>query len=69
MDIEYAFLKVKYEAITNDTSESKLAIQRVAENEFHKTFNVMCAKSDFAYFVYTETFCQMTIADVTCYAF
>uniref|UniRef100_A0A0M3ICF6 Ground-like domain-containing protein n=1 Tax=Ascaris lumbricoides TaxID=6252 RepID=A0A0M3ICF6_ASCLU len=55
--------------ITDDTTESKLAIQRIAENEFHKTFNVMCAKSDFAYFAYTETFCQTTIADVTCYAF
>ncbi|KHN82938.1 hypothetical protein Tcan_14219 [Toxocara canis] len=55
--------------MSSDTTESKMAVQKAAENHFHKTFNVLCAKGDFAYFAYTETFCQITKADTTCYAF
>ncbi|KHN89147.1 hypothetical protein Tcan_10298 [Toxocara canis] len=56
-------------AITNDTSESKRNIQKAAEEAFKSDFNVICAKGAFSYVTHTDTYCQISKPNVTCYAF
>ncbi|CAJ0603667.1 unnamed protein product [Cylicocyclus nassatus] len=55
--------------MTTDPTISKRAIQKAAEEKLFGKFNVICAKGDFSYIAYTETFCQASNEDVTCYAF
>uniref|UniRef100_A0A914DJI2 Ground-like domain-containing protein n=1 Tax=Acrobeloides nanus TaxID=290746 RepID=A0A914DJI2_9BILA len=55
--------------ITGDPSISKRAIQKAAEEKMDGHINVICAKSDFSYVAYTETYCQASVDGVTCYAF
>ena len=62
---KYIFLQ----NITRDPTISKRAIQKAAEEKLFGKFNVICAKGDFSYVAYTETFCQHSNDDVTCYAF
>ncbi|KAH7700232.1 GRL-4 protein, partial [Aphelenchoides avenae] len=57
------------ENITKDPTISKRAIQSAAEEKLFAKINVICAKSDFSYVAYTDTYCQATSGDVTCYAF
>ncbi|EPB75492.1 ground-like domain protein [Ancylostoma ceylanicum] len=55
--------------MTSDPTISKRAIQKAAEEKLLGKFNVICAKGDFTYIAYTETYCQASNEDVTCYAF
>ncbi|PIO71012.1 ground-like domain protein [Teladorsagia circumcincta] len=55
--------------MTTDPTISKRAIQKAAEEKLRGKFNVICAKGDFTYIAYTDTFCQASNEDVTCYAF
>ncbi|TMS38258.1 hypothetical protein L596_005023 [Steinernema carpocapsae] len=55
--------------ITRDPSISKRAIQKAVEEKLFGKYNVICAKGDFSYVAYTETYCQTSNDDVTCYAF
>ncbi|KAE9556641.1 hypothetical protein FO519_000047 [Halicephalobus sp. NKZ332] len=57
------------ENITKDPTISKRAIQKAAEERLGGKINVICAKSDFSYVAYTETYCQASSGEVTCYAF
>uniref|UniRef100_A0AC35EU79 Ground-like domain-containing protein n=1 Tax=Panagrolaimus sp. PS1159 TaxID=55785 RepID=A0AC35EU79_9BILA len=57
------------ENITKDPTISKRAIQKAAEERLGSKINVICAKSDFSYVAYTETYCQASSGEVTCYAF
>uniref|UniRef100_A0A915PQL2 Ground-like domain-containing protein n=1 Tax=Setaria digitata TaxID=48799 RepID=A0A915PQL2_9BILA len=75
-DVEYeskcndANLKsIMEEHMTEDPTATKRAIQQAAEEKLFKKFNVICSKSDFSYVAYTDTFCQHSNDDVTCYAF
>ncbi|VDM85672.1 unnamed protein product [Strongylus vulgaris] len=58
-----------FQNMTTDPTISKRAIQKAAEEKLLGKFNVICAKGDFSYIAYTETFCQASNEDVTCYAF
>ncbi len=55
--------------MTEDATTSKRSIQRAAEEKLFKKFNVICSESDFSYIAYTDTFCQHSNDDITCYAF
>lgn len=55
--------------LTSDPTISKRAIQKAAEEKLFGKFNVICAKGDFTYIAYTDTYCQASNDDVTCYAF
>uniref|UniRef100_A0A0R3RYN5 Ground-like domain-containing protein n=1 Tax=Elaeophora elaphi TaxID=1147741 RepID=A0A0R3RYN5_9BILA len=57
------------EKMSSDTTASKRAIQRTAEEKLFKKFNVICSENDFSYIAYTDTFCQHTNYNITCYAF
>ncbi|CAJ0568573.1 unnamed protein product, partial [Mesorhabditis spiculigera] len=61
--------QVLSEFMTNDPSESKRAVQREAEARLFGKFNVICAAGDFSYVAYTDTYCQASTGDVTCYVF
>lgn len=52
-----------------DTAEAKRNIMKAAEKEFNAKFNVICSKADFSYVAHTNTFCQLTNTEITCYAF
>ncbi|CCD63348.1 Ground-like domain-containing protein [Caenorhabditis elegans] len=55
--------------MNGDPSISKRAIQKAVEEKMFGKFNVICARGDFSYVAYTETYCQVANDDVTCYAF
>lgn len=55
--------------MSKDPTKTKRAIQKAVEKSFGGNFNVICSKSDFSYVTYTNTFCQASNDDVTCYAF
>lgn len=55
--------------LSKDPTLTKRAIQRAAEEKLSGRFNVICSKSDFSYVAYTDTFCQVSNGDMTCYAF
>uniref|UniRef100_A0A0K0DNN4 Ground-like domain-containing protein n=1 Tax=Angiostrongylus cantonensis TaxID=6313 RepID=A0A0K0DNN4_ANGCA len=55
--------------MTTDPTISKRAIQKAAEEKLFGKFNVICAKGDFTYIAYTDTFCQASNEDMSCYAF
>lgn len=52
-----------------DTAAAKRNIMKAAEKEFNAKFNVICSKADFSYVAHTNTFCQLTSNEITCYAF
>uniref|UniRef100_A0A914W361 Ground-like domain-containing protein n=1 Tax=Plectus sambesii TaxID=2011161 RepID=A0A914W361_9BILA len=56
-------------SIVENTRESKLAIQKEANEKLEGNFSVICATGEFSYVVKTSFFCQETIGEVTCYAF
>lgn len=55
--------------MTSDPSISKRAIQKAAEEKLFSKVNVICAKGDFSYVAYTETYCQHANDHITCYVF
>lgn len=55
--------------LTKDATIAKRSIQKAIEEKFSAKFNVICANGDFSYVAYTETYCQTSNDDVTCYAF
>ncbi|CAI4224927.1 unnamed protein product [Auanema sp. JU1783] len=55
--------------ILPDASESKRAIQTIAEAQLGHMVNVICGKGEFSYLAHTEQFCQQSKDDVTCYVF
>ncbi|CAD6185404.1 unnamed protein product [Caenorhabditis auriculariae] len=55
--------------ISDDASESKRAIQKAAEETLGTEVNVVCGRGEFSYIAHTESFCQTSKEDVTCYAF
>ncbi|CAD5226781.1 unnamed protein product [Bursaphelenchus xylophilus] len=55
--------------IDKDPTISKRAIQAAAEEKLFAKINVICGKEDFSYVIYTDTYCQSTVGEVTCYAF
>ncbi|KAI6175882.1 Ground-like domain-containing protein [Aphelenchoides bicaudatus] len=57
------------ENITSDPTISKRAIQQAAEERLFAKINVICGREDFSYVMYTDTYCQATSGDITCYAF
>ncbi|KAK6744084.1 hypothetical protein RB195_011032 [Necator americanus] len=57
------------ENIDRMTSVSKRRIQAEAERQLGGRYNVICARGDFSYITNTESFCQQTTGDVTCYVF
>ncbi|EFO26408.2 hypothetical protein LOAG_02083 [Loa loa] len=57
------------ENMADDATIAKRAIQREAEKKLFKKFNVICSEDDFSYIAYTDTFCQHSNDDITCYAF
>ncbi|CAG9536319.1 unnamed protein product [Cercopithifilaria johnstoni] len=75
-DVEYdskcnnpVLKSIMEENIMDDITISKRDIQRVAEEKLFKKFNVICSENDFAYIAYTDTFCQHSKNDISCYAF
>ena len=48
---------------------AKRAIQKAAEAQFKKSFNVICAEGAFSYVSHTNTFCQASVDGMHCYAF
>ena len=48
---------------------AKRAIQKAAEAQFKKNFNVICAEGAFSYVAHTNTFCQASADGMYCYAF
>lgn len=61
--------KVIQENIKDDPTTSKRDIQTAAEEKLFAKINVICARSDFSYVAYTDTYCQASSGDITCYAF
>ncbi|CAI2357255.1 unnamed protein product [Caenorhabditis sp. 36 PRJEB53466] len=57
------------ENISEDASESKRNIQKIAEETLGHDVNVICGTGEFSYIAHTDTFCQTSKDDVTCYAF
>ncbi|CEF63067.1 Ground-like domain-containing protein [Strongyloides ratti] len=55
--------------INESPSESKRAIQRVAEARIGGTFSVICSKENFSYLVVTRLYCEVQVNNVTCFAF
>ncbi|VDK54580.1 unnamed protein product [Anisakis simplex] len=55
--------------MTSDMAMAKRNIQRAVERVFMADFNVICAKKSFSYVSHTDTYCQISRPDVTCYAF
>uniref|UniRef100_A0A0K0E8L6 Ground-like domain-containing protein n=1 Tax=Strongyloides stercoralis TaxID=6248 RepID=A0A0K0E8L6_STRER len=55
--------------INESPSESKRAIQRVAEAKIGGTFSVICSKENFSYLVVTRLYCEVQVDNVTCFAF
>uniref|UniRef100_A0A8R1HXT8 Ground-like domain-containing protein n=1 Tax=Caenorhabditis japonica TaxID=281687 RepID=A0A8R1HXT8_CAEJA len=55
--------------ISNDASESKRNIQKMAEEALGHEVNVICGTGEFSYIAHTDSFCQAFKDDVTCYAF
>uniref|UniRef100_A0A0N5BYL3 Ground-like domain-containing protein n=1 Tax=Strongyloides papillosus TaxID=174720 RepID=A0A0N5BYL3_STREA len=55
--------------INQSPSESKRAIQRIAEAKIGGTFSVVCSKENFSYLVVTRLYCEVQVDDVTCFAF
>uniref|UniRef100_A0A914XNH7 Ground-like domain-containing protein n=1 Tax=Plectus sambesii TaxID=2011161 RepID=A0A914XNH7_9BILA len=56
------------ENMTDNTSDSKRAIQKKAQEKLKGRFDVICASGDFSYLSNTNLFCQVSQNDVTCYA-
>jgi len=54
---------------SSDPTASKRAIQTAAEEKLFSKINVICAKGDFSYVAYTDSYCQASSGEVTCYAF
>ncbi|CAI5456291.1 unnamed protein product [Caenorhabditis angaria] len=55
--------------ISSDASQSKRDIQKAAEEQLGHDVNVICGTGEFSYIAHTDTFCQTSKDDVTCYAF
>ncbi|KAF7637991.1 Ground-like domain-containing protein [Meloidogyne graminicola] len=55
--------------INDDPNISKREIQKVAEKKLFTKINVICAKGEFSYLAYTDTFCQASYGNITCYAY
>uniref|UniRef100_A0A0N5AWC6 Ground-like domain-containing protein n=1 Tax=Syphacia muris TaxID=451379 RepID=A0A0N5AWC6_9BILA len=56
-------------AITEDPNESKRNILQSVEQEYGGDFHVFCSNDDFTYVTKSNTYCQITKDNVTCYAF
>ncbi|VDD87996.1 unnamed protein product [Enterobius vermicularis] len=61
--------KIMTESATEDPTSAKRAIQSAAEEKLKERYNVICAKGDFSYVAYTDSYCQAVTDHVTCYAF
>ncbi|CAJ0930869.1 unnamed protein product, partial [Mesorhabditis belari] len=61
--------QVLIDNMTTDPSSTKRAVQKAAEEKLFGKFNVICAAGDFSYVAYTDTYCQHSNGDVTCYVF
>ncbi|RCN48418.1 ground-like domain protein [Ancylostoma caninum] len=57
------------EFITSDATSSKREIQKEAEEKLGVAVNVICGKGEFSYVAHTESFCQSSKDEITCYAF
>uniref|UniRef100_A0A914R184 Ground-like domain-containing protein n=1 Tax=Parascaris equorum TaxID=6256 RepID=A0A914R184_PAREQ len=66
---ESCAVNITYRNLTKDATVAKRSIQKAIEEKFSAKFNVICANGDFSYVAYTETYCQTSNDDVTCYAF
>lgn len=60
---------LSFQNISEDASESKRNIQKIAEETLGHEVNVICGTGEFSYIAHTDTFCQAFKEDVTCYAF
>jgi len=57
------------ESIAESTSNSKRAIAKAARKQLNASFDVVCSTADFSYLANTRTFCELKVADITCFAF
>ncbi|KAL7079099.1 hypothetical protein ACQ4LE_001211 [Meloidogyne hapla] len=62
-------IAIQENIIGDDPNTSKRAIQKIAEEKLFAKINVICAKGEFSYIAYTDTFCQSSFGNVTCYAY
>ncbi|KAK0403522.1 hypothetical protein QR680_016970 [Steinernema hermaphroditum] len=61
--------RIIQENASEDVSESKRKIQKAAQEALETRIDVICGRGEFSYVVHTDTFCQETVDDITCYAF
>jgi len=57
------------QSIAESTSHSKRAIAKAAKKHFNSTFDVVCSNADFSYLANTRMYCELKVADITCFAF
>uniref|UniRef100_A0A0N4ZR92 Ground-like domain-containing protein n=1 Tax=Parastrongyloides trichosuri TaxID=131310 RepID=A0A0N4ZR92_PARTI len=55
--------------ISKDLDTSKRMIQKAAQEKLEKKYNVICGDGTFSFVVFSDSFCQDTVEDVTCYVF
>uniref|UniRef100_A0A0N5CB04 Ground-like domain-containing protein n=1 Tax=Strongyloides papillosus TaxID=174720 RepID=A0A0N5CB04_STREA len=55
--------------ISDDLDISKRLIQKAAQEQLEKKYNVICGNGTFSFVVFSDSFCQHTVDNVTCYVF
>jgi hypothetical protein len=55
--------------MSDNSSISKRAIQKAAQEKLLGKYDVICSNGDLSYIVNSESFCLETVAGTTCYAF
>uniref|UniRef100_A0A8R1DHD8 Ground-like domain-containing protein n=1 Tax=Caenorhabditis japonica TaxID=281687 RepID=A0A8R1DHD8_CAEJA len=61
--------RIMEDAITPSLSTSKMVISERSARDFGSSFDVICAKGHFSYYVEASTYCEVTLNDVTCFAY
>ncbi|CAP36325.1 Protein CBR-GRL-8 [Caenorhabditis briggsae] len=61
--------QIMQDAMTPSLSTSKMVISERAARDFGANFDVICARGHFSYYVEAESYCEVTLNDITCLAF
>uniref|UniRef100_A0AC35UFP2 Ground-like domain-containing protein n=1 Tax=Rhabditophanes sp. KR3021 TaxID=114890 RepID=A0AC35UFP2_9BILA len=55
--------------ISSDLATSKRLIQKNAQETLLKKYDVICGTGEFSFIIHTDSFCQHSVDNVTCYVF
>ncbi|CAO4380174.1 unnamed protein product [Caenorhabditis nigoni] len=61
--------QIMHDAMTPSLSTSKMVISERAARDFGANFDVICARGHFSYYVEAESYCEVTLNDITCLAY